>query len=169
MTVSTITRNLRDGELVIRDAASPVPNSLTVVLDEGDLSWTVRASTIEVLDRGSIAAGHTRPGDDESTSLSFSARWTQLIGRAAVPADPLQLYEFLMFLSGSGAVSTSPAGQQNTLQFEFTVLDPAGVASEKITFAKVYRESLSMSEGDAANVISFSGRSFETQPAITRV
>lgn len=169
MSVSTITRNLRDGELVIRDAATPTPNSLTVVLDEGDLSWTVRSSTIEVLDRGSISAGHTRPGDDESTVLSFTARWTQLIGHAASPADPLQLYEFLMFLSGTDAVSTSPAGEQNTLQFEFTVLDPAGVASEKITFSRVYRESLSLSEGDASNLIAFSGRSFETSPAVTRI
>jgi hypothetical protein len=168
MAVTQLTRNLRDGELVIKDG-SGTPKTLTVVLDEGDLSWTLRQRTLEVKDRGSIAAGHLRKGDDESVQFSFTARWTQLIGKSADAADPLQLYEMLMFADGSGVTSTSSAGQQETLTFEFTVVDPAGVASEKIVFAKVYRETLTMSEGDDSNVIAFSGRSFATKPTVTRV
>lgn len=168
MAVSQITRNLRDGELVIKDGSSP-PLTLTVVLDEGDLTWTQRLRTIEVKDRGSIAAGHTRKGDDESISLSFSARWTQLIGKSANTADPLQLYELLTFAAGTTATSTSAAGEQETLTFQFTVVDPAGVASEQITFSKVYRETLTLSEDKDSNLISFSGRSFATSPTLTRV
>jgi hypothetical protein len=168
MAVSELTRNLRDGELVIKDG-SGTPKTLTVLLDEGDLSWTQRQKTIEVKDRGSIAAGHLRKGDDESMQLSFSARWTQLIGKSANSADPLQLYETLMFATGSGITSTSSPGQQNTLTFEFTVVDPAGTASEKIVFNKVYRETLTMSEGDDSNVIAFAGRSFATAPVVSRV
>ncbi|MEZ6056549.1 MAG: hypothetical protein R3C01_07580 [Planctomycetaceae bacterium] len=163
-----LTRNLRDGELVIRDGSN-VPQSLTVLLDEGDLSWTMKQQTIEVKDRGSIAAGHLRPGDDESVALSFTAKWTQLISRSVDNADPLSLYETLMMSPGTGLVSTSQPGEQQTLTLEFTVLDPAGVRSEKITFAKVYRESLTMSEGDDANLISFSARSFSTEPTIVRI
>jgi hypothetical protein len=168
MPVTNVTRNLRDGELVIKDGSDPV-QSLTVLLDAGDLSWTQRQRTIEVKDRGSIADGHTRKGDDESVSLSFTARWTQLIGKSASPGDPLQLYETLMFASGSGVASTSADGEQDTLTFEFTILDPAGAASEKVTFEKVYRESLTMSEGDDSNLISFTGRAFQTAPTVTRV
>ncbi len=168
MPVTNIARNLRDGELVIRDGTTPTPQSLTVLLDEGDLTWTQRNHTIEVKDRGSIAAGHTRPGDDESVSLSFTAKWTQLIGKSASGGDPLQLYELLMFVSGMGAVSTSPTGEQETLEIEFTVVDPAGVAGETITFAKVYRESLTMSEGQDFNQISFTGRDFEVAPSVAR-
>jgi hypothetical protein len=168
MAVSNLVRNLRDGELVIRDGATPTPNALTVLLDEGDLTWTQRANTIEVKDRGSVAAGHTRKGDEESVALSFTAKWTQLVGKAANPADALQLYELLMFLSGAGVVSTSGDGEQDTLQLEFTIVDPAGVASEKVTFAKVYRESLTMSEGNEFNLISFSGRDFEPAPVVAR-
>ncbi len=36
-------------------------------------------------------------------------------------------------------------------------------------FTKVYRESLTMSEGEKANLIAFSGRSFSTGPTVTRV
>lgn len=169
MAVSNLTRNLRDGELTIKDGTSGTPQSLTVLLDEGDLRWMVRARTIEVKDRGSIAAGHTRKGDEESVSLSFTAKWTQLIGKSASGADPLQLYEMLMFASGANVVSTSQAGEQDTLTLQFTVVDPAGAASERITFAKVYRESLTMSEGDEANLIAFTGRAFVSRPVVTRV
>ncbi len=168
MAVSQLTRNLRDGELVIRDG-SATPKTLTVLLDEGDLSWTERQRTIEVKDRGSIAAGHLRKGDDESVQLSFTARWTQLLGKSANSADPLQLYETLILASGSGVTSTSSAGQQETLTFEFTVVDPSGTASEKIVFNKVYRETLTMSEGDDSNIITFTGRSFATKPVVSRV
>lgn len=169
MAVSNIVRNLRDGELVIKDGTSSTPLSLTVLLDEGDLSWTERTNTVEIKDRGSISAGHTRKGDDESVSLSFTAKWTQLMGKVENSGDPLQLYEMLTFASGTSVESTSGEGEQDTLQFEFTVIDPAGTASEKIVFAKVYRESLTMSEGDEFNLISFDGRDFEVSPVVTRV
>lgn len=169
MTVSNIVRNLRDGELVIKDGTTPSALSLTLLLDEGDLNWSQRTNTIEVKDRGSIIEGHTRPGDEESIALSFTTKWTQLIGKAADAADPLQLYEMLMFANGTNLVSTSGTGQQKTLQLEFSVTDPAGQAGEKIIFEKVYRESLTMSEGDDFNVISFRGRDFETSPTIERI
>lgn len=168
MAISHITRNLRDGELVIKDGNTP-PLTLTVLLDEGDLTWTQRQRTIEVKDRGSIAAGHTRKGDDDSITLSFTAKWTQLLGKSANPTDPLQLYELLTFAADTNLVSTSAIGEQDTLTFEFTVLDPAGVASEKLTFNKVYRETLTLTEDKDANLIAFSGRAFTTQPVITRV
>lgn len=168
MAVTNITRNLRDGELVIKDGSSPA-RALTLLLDEGNLTWTVRQRTIEVKDRGSIASGHTRKGDEESVAVSFSAKWTQLLGKSANGADPLQLYEMLMFAAGLGLTSTSPIGQQDTLRFEFTVLDPAGAASERITFSKVYRETLTMSERDDYNRIAFAGRDFERAPVVDRV
>lgn len=168
MAVTPIVRNLRDGELILSDGSSPA-KTLTVVLDAGDLSWTQRTSTIEVKDRGSIAAGHTRPGDEESVSLSFTARWTQLIGKSADAADPLQLYEFLMFDASAGVVGTSGAGEQQTLRMEFRVTDPAGAASESVVFGKVYREQLTLAESEEANTIAFSGRDFETAPAVSRV
>lgn len=168
MAVTNLVRNLRDGELVIRDASSPA-KSLTVLLDEGDLSWTQRTRTIEVKDRGSIAAGHLRKGDEESISLSFSAKWTQLIGKSASSADPLQLYELLTFAPALGLTSTAGEGQQDTLSFVFTVTDPTGAASEKLTFSRVYRENLTLSEGADYNVIAFSGRDFEVLPTVARV
>lgn len=169
MAVSNIARSLRDGQLVITDGTTPTPQSLALLIDEGNLSWTIRARTVEIIDRGSLAAGQTRPGAQQPVALSFSARWTQLLGKSADASDPLQLYEMLIFASGTNLVSTSPAGQQQTLRFEFTLTDPLGTASEKITFARVYHETLKLSEGERYNRIEFSGRSFEPRPLIERV
>ena len=157
-----LTRNLRDGELTLIDGDD---QSLVVLLDDGDLSWTETVNTVEVLDRGSIADGHTRPGDDVPVELSFTAKWTQLVRDDAVPTDPLGLYEFLTL---TGRRGTSSDGQQQTLTMRFTVADPGGGAAEVVTFDRVYRQTLTMSEGDDANRIAFAGRSFATQPSVTR-
>lgn len=167
MSISPITRNLRDAELVLIDGSSPA-NQITVLLDEGDLSWTEHTNTIEVKSRGSITNGHLRKGDDESVALTFSAKWTQLLGKSVDSQDPVQVYEFLNLLSGTGITSTSPDGQQQTLTLQFTVFDPAGIAHERITFEKVYQESLSLSEGDDYNLIAYTGRSFTTRPTVSR-
>ena len=157
----SLTRNLRDGQLTLVDGAG---ETLDVLLDDGDLSWTETLNTIEVLDRGSIAAGHLRPGDDVPVELSFTAKWTQLI-RSGGTTDPLALYQFL---THDGVTSTSPDGEQQTLRLVFTVADPQGGGAETITFDRVYRQTLTMSEGDDANRIAFAGRSFATQPTVTR-
>ncbi len=168
MPISNITRNLRDGELIIKDGSNPA-QTLTVLLDEGDLTWTQKQNTIEVKDRGSIAAGHTRKGDEESVSISFTAKWTQLVGASTPAADPLQLYEMLMFTNTANVVSTSAVGEQETLTLEFTILDPTGLASEKVTFEKVYRVSLTMSEGEDNNLIAYTAKAFQVAPTVSRV
>ena len=155
-----LTRNLRDGELTLTDGSG---TDLVVLLDDGDLSWTETVNTVEILDRGSIAAGHTRPGDDVPVDLSFTAKWTQLV---AADGDPSTLYEFLTV--SDPVASTSAAGEQKTITLEFAITDPAGGPTERVRFDRVYRQSLTMSEGDDANRIAFSGRSFMPRPAVTR-
>ena len=158
--MSQLTRNLRDGELKLIDGEA---TELVVVLDDGDLSWTETLSTIEVLDRGSIADGHTRRGADVPVELSFTAKWTQLVSPLGTAPS---LYEFLTV--ADPLVSTSSEGQQRTLTLEFTVADPAGGSVERITFEKVYRSQLTLSEGEDANRIAFAGRSFAARPTVQR-
>lgn len=166
MGVSVITRNLRDGTLKIVDG-SGTPQELTLTLDSGDLAWVERKNTVEVLDRGEL--DHTRQGDKMPCLVRFSARWSQLLGKSNDAGDPLQLYEFLNALSGTGVVSTSNTGEQFTLKFAFTVTDPKSSFDEQITFAKCYHEQLRLGEGDDANLIEYQGKDFETQPTIARV
>lgn len=167
MAYSNLTRNLRDGQIVIKDGTA-TPISTTLLLDTGDLSWTEKKNTIEVKDRGVLS--HTRPGDQETVDISFSVKWTHLIQGSVTFSDGHMLYELFNELD-SLYVSTSGDGEQYTLKIEFTVAAPAGVAStgEKIVFAKVYQESLQCGEGTDFNKIDFKGKDFETRPTISRV
>lgn len=164
---SIITRNLRDAVMVILDGSGS-PKTLTLVLDEGDLSWQNSKSTIEVLDRGVLH--HTRPGDEVSVSLSYSAKWTQLIGRAYTASEGDFLYE-MVNNTGSKYTSVAAAGEQFCLIHRFTINDPksASNTSEQVQFNKVYMETCECSEGDEYSVVNFSGRDFETAPTVTRV
>lgn len=162
--MSALTRNLRDGALVLKDGTG-TPKTLTLLLDEGDLSWTETLDTKEISDRGVL--DHTRPGSQVSCQMDFSLKWTQLISKTVSTALDYVAYEFLNNIGG-GLTTTSGTGQQFTLKHEFTVSDPAGVRGELITFAKVFLNTMTMGEGDEYNTIRFSGRDFETKPVITR-
>ena len=63
MATNPLTRNLRDGQLVISDGAGS-PTSLTLTLDNGDLEWTEPEEEVEIKDRGVL--DHVRPGDQQS-------------------------------------------------------------------------------------------------------
>lgn len=160
-------RNLRDGQLVIKDGDTPV-NSLTVVLDEGNLRWTEKDNVIIHRDRGTLHS-HRR-GDDEPVELSFSAKWTQLIGFTVTSTHAIELYEILNNLQND-FTSVAGCGENFALTYDFTVSGPCNTANtdEKIVFAEVVKQSLTCSEGNEMNTIEFSGIDFETKPTITRV
>jgi len=167
MAVGTLTRNLRDGQISIGDGAG---KTLILTLDNGDLSWEVpEEDTIEIKDRGIL--DHLRPGDQLAGSLSYSAKWTFLIGESVTgSSDPTALYEIINN-NESFYTSTSGTGEKFTLQHAFVVSDPAaGVSTdEQITFGKVYKTNCSVAEGDDANTISFDGVNFETKPKILQI
>jgi hypothetical protein len=155
--------------MVVKDGTG-TPLSLTLALDEGDLAWTNNHATREIMDRGALS--HTRPGNEQVGDLSFSVKWVELLGKASHSSvDAYTLYEMVENVGGA-FVSTSGAGQQFTLKYEFTVTDPAdstsGTGDELIVFAKAYPTSLECAEGDEYGTVKFTGRNFETKPTITR-
>lgn len=169
MAVENLTRNMRNGELVVSDGNPGTATSVTLVLDEGDLQWTENVETIEVKDRGVLH--HTRPGDEMSCDLSYSVKWVQLIADTVTgSSDPAQYYE-LISNRNSAYYTTDQCGSQFTTKHVFTVASPCGTAGvgERITFAKVYSTSRQLQEGNDWNKISFTGKNFETKPAIARV
>lgn len=163
-----ITRNLRDGQLTINDGTTPTPETVTVTLDEGDLSFTINKNTIQVFDRGTHS--HTRPGNDASVSLSWSAKWTELLGATLYTPTSATLYEII---NNEGDIfeSTDGVGRQYTTEYVFLVTDPeeGATTDQQITFAKCYVESFECSEGDEYNTMSYSGVDFEKKPTIEYV
>lgn len=165
MPCSPLTRNLRDGQIVISDGAG-TPSTLTALLTNGDLEWSEPRDTKEIKDRGILS--HTRPGDQQTCPLSVSTMWTQLIGKSVSAATANVLYDLVNNLAGT-YTSTGCTGEQFTLSWAFTVTDPAATRSELITFGKVYKTNLSCKEGDQTNTLSFSGTHFGAAPVVSRV
>jgi hypothetical protein len=164
-TNTVITRNLRNGQLVLADG-SGTPKTMTVLFVDGGLKWTERLATLVVRDRGSL--NHSVKGDDQEVDVSFDSMWTQLISKSVSAGNTSVLYEFVNFLI-TGMTSTCGAGQQDALSWQFTISDPSGNGnSELVTFAKVYKDSLTCTEGHDGNRFSMSGRDMEKKPTVTR-
>jgi hypothetical protein len=163
MAISTLTKNLRDGTVVVSDGTG-TPKTLTLLLDSGDLSWTESEEAVQVLDRGVL--DHTREGDQVPVDISFSVKWVQLLAESLSGGSDRTLYE-MVNNTNSTYTTTGGTGQKYSLKYEFTVNDASGVKNEKITFAKVYKKSMQLGEGADWNTIQFDGCDFERRPTIT--
>lgn len=160
-------KNLRDGQLVVKDGAGS-PVSLTVLFAAGDLSWTVGYDNKIVMNRG--AMHHARRGNDVPLKMSFSAAWVQLWGKNASAGESAQLYEMLNDEGTSTFASTGSGCEPHQLTFEFTVSDECDGKDEKVTFSRMMTDSVQCSEGDEQNTISYSGTSAtQRKPTIARV
>lgn len=158
-----VSRNLRDGQIKIKDGTTPTPLSVTLTLEEGDLSFSVKKEYKQIRDRGAL--DHVRAGDEQVVPVSFSIK----LDRVSEATSPVTLYDALRKVRSAAAwVSVAGAGEPYAVIIEFTVLDPAGGADDEvITFAKFFPEDVTFAEGDDYNTLSVSGFSFETAPAIT--
>lgn len=165
MAVTNLARNLRDGQIVMKDGSS-TPKTVTITVEEGNFTFTENFPTREILDRGALS--HVRVGDEVPMTLSFSIKAMQVIGFTHTTADANQVYELVRNLE-SAYTSTRSTGERYCFDVEFTVTDPAGVASEKFVFEDCYDDSVTYSEGADNNTISLSMKCFRTKPTITRV
>lgn len=165
MAYSNKSRTLRHGSLVVKDGSS-TPISLTVVCDDGDLSWTERQEIQEIRCRGNLQ--EFRKGDEQPCELSFTVHWMQLIQKSVTSGDPAAFYE--MVNNTGDTFNSTVAGDLHFLDYEFTVVDPADTANcdELIVFSDVTKTEMSPQEGEM-NKISFNGRSLHELPTISRV
>lgn len=138
----------------------------TVVCDEGDLNWREQEETKIIKCRGQITGA--RDGDDMPCELNCTFKWSQLIQHTNESSDAVVPYEIINNLEDT---FTSWDAGKFCLKWEFSVTSPDGTMSngEKITFAKVYKESLDCKEGDEANTLAFSGKSLDPRPTVTRL
>ena len=157
------TRNLRDGVLTIKDGTG-TPNTLTVALDSGDLTWTQRQNRVQVMDRGSLDP--PRAGDEAPVSVSFSVK----LDRVSEASSPVTVYDALTRTRSASTWNTTGVGYEGymvILAFVINDPEPGGSDDETITFNKFFHEALPVSEGDEFNTLEVSGVDFETSPTYT--
>lgn len=155
-------RNLRDGTIKIADAGGTGgANVVTVDLEDGGLSWNEKTPVNIIKDRGIL--DHARLADEEPVDITLSMKFQSISTHAATTP-----YDAVTQTGGASAwVSDEPSSDVYAVIIEIVIADPAGGASETITFARVCIESIDTAEGDEYNTLSFSGRCVETSPSVT--
>ena len=96
--------DLKNATLKILDGTTPTPFSLTVKFDEGNFTFTHRRNIEYKLDRGRLATGAVREGDEVPMDVSFQGRFNALISSSG---DPKTVYESL---TKTGAASARAVG-----------------------------------------------------------
>lgn len=155
-------RSLKDGTIKIADAGGTGgANVVTVDVEEGDLSFTERTPVNIISDRGVLHSA--RKANEEPVELSFSMRFQSFSTHASTTP-----YDALTKTGGASAwVSDEPNSDVYAVIIEFTIADPAGGASEVLTFARFCPEERPFQEGDPHNTLSVSGRAVITTPAFS--
>lgn len=169
MAVGT-TRNLRHGTIKLRDGKTPTANFLELVLDEGNLNFTIRDEVFMVLDRGVI--DHLSQGDQAGIEVSFGIKAQKFSNASTGASGPPSMYDFL-FKKGDAStfVSTSACGPF-TVDIMFLVVDPCSSAAgrtEQLVFPNFHASELNYQEGDEFNTVRASGRCTALHPTITYV
>lgn len=164
-----IPRTLRDGQLTINDGTAS-PQSVTVLLDEGDLSFTISNDTKMIMNRGAYLG--IRRGDFVPVSLSFTAKWAELLGITQYTPTTPTVYEIINNEGGVfESVDSGECSDAYALEFVFLVTDPCEgtTTDQQITFAKCVMETFECAEGDEYNTLSYSGTDYESKPTIEYV
>lgn len=153
-------RSLKDGTIVIRvdDGGGGSPASVTVDLEDGDLAWTERSPVNVHRDRGVLS--HARKAPDEVLELSFSMMFQSFLTHAA-PTP----FEALKNVGDASAwLSQESDSDVYAVDIQFTIADPAGGASEVLSFDRFKPEEVGLTEGDPTSVLAVSGRSPRRTP-----
>lgn len=155
-------RNLRDGTIKIADGGGTGgANVITVDLEDGGLSWNEKTPVNIIKDRGIL--DHARLADEEPVDISLTMKFQSFSTHAAITP-----YDAVTQTGGASAwVSDEPNSDVYAVIIELVIVDPAGGASETITFARVCIEEHSFQEGDEYSTLSISGRCVETSPTVT--
>ena len=155
-------KSLRDGTVKIADSGGTGGgNSVTVDVEEGDVSYTEKTPANIILDRGVL--DHARLANEEPVELSFSMKYQS--HTLHVSPSP---YDALTKTGGASAwVSDEPSSDVYAVIIELTMTDPAGGSAEVLTFARFIPETIEFNEGDPHNVMRVSGRAVITAPALS--
>lgn len=157
--------NFKYASLKFKDGTG-TPNTFTVIFGEGNFSYTEAAKREYVLDRGVLATGSVRNGDDEPVSINVEGMWTEM---RAASGGAVTLEEALKKLGAASAwVSTAVDACEpycTDMVFEYGA-ECSGTLGHRLTFPMFRHEQL---DYDAkAGTVKLTGKAKCTQPTIIR-
>lgn len=163
-----VTKNLRDSTITFSDGTTPTANSITLVLEEGDLKFDAKQNVINISDRGVL--DHQRVGDQEVITGSMTLKYVELIKQSAgTNAMPYEVVT-RTGTAASWVTTNTDGGDVFNFTIMITINDPDATRSdEKFTFTKVRVTSIGFQEGADYNTLSFEFQAFQTLPTVAKV
>lgn len=159
-----ITRNLRDGSILIKDGSATTPNSITLEIEEGNMSFTEDRTARIISDRGALS--HRRTGDEVACAVSFGVKFCKYASESS--EEPTVRDALTGQGEASSWVSTGNAGEPYTPDLEFRVANPdAEGHREDFLFTDFHADTLEFSEGDEYDTLSVSGTALIVGPTVT--
>lgn len=156
--------DLKKCTLKIQDGTS-TPNSLTVKVGEGNITYTIARNIEYVLDRGNIDA--VREGDQVPCAVSFDVLYefytSDTPGESVTPAEALQKIGNASSWVTTGADVCEPYAVDLIIEY---VPNCSPTKDETYTFSEYRYESLDFDVG--AGTLSSSGSCNEIRPTVTR-
>lgn len=151
------TKNLRDAELEIQS-----DTNVTVVLDEGDLRFTVHRNKINILDRGTLS--HMRKGDEQPVDVSWTCKFIDFGIQSGATSS---VYDILTQTGTASAYTgtNTDEGDVYTTDLVFTITAP-DAGTEVVTFTLFAIDTIEFAEGDEYNTLTVTGTAFITEPSI---
>lgn len=159
-------RNLKNGSLKIKGGGSG--ESLTIPIEEGNVSFTVRDEAGVVTNRGTLA-GFSTPLE-EPMEVSFGIKFEEWQGKSASGANPSPVDALKKWGNAAAWTSTTSCGPF-TVDLEFTISKPCSAGSEEdevLTFPDFHADELTFEEGEEYNMISVRGRCLAVKPTSVR-
>jgi len=159
----SVTKNLRDGTLVLSDSGAA--NSITLACEEGDLRFAESNAVINVLDRGDLS--HMRQGDEVPVTLSWTLKFIELISSDTGIPTAYEAIKNIQAASGWTSTNTD-GGDVFTLDMVFTISTPTATEKDEIiTFANAHG-AMEFAEGDEYNTLAFTGEAFIVAPEVAK-
>jgi hypothetical protein len=162
--------DLRNCELKFVDGTSPTPKEMTFVFDEGEMTVGIRQEYIYRKNRGKLAGGSVKEGDEQPMEISISGRFTGF----SSTADSLAGMSALQFLRGGTGTqviaSTGPACDAFCVDLELTESFPdgcdPGYDAEVSVYERFYVENIDVNYVNGQ--FTATGKCWAVYPSATR-
>jgi hypothetical protein len=169
-TYDTISRNLSDGQLTIKDGSTPTIE-VVVAVEEGDLNIVIHRDRKVIMNRGTL--DQVREGVDVPVDISWSMIFTEFLTSGTTTLTPYEILTQLGNAAAGGDNSTAGTRADSAeaycvdLSFLITNPDSAGT-NETILLSDFFMEEINFQEGDDYSTLSVSGRAMITEPSISQ-
>lgn len=167
---SVVRRSLRDAVLTIKDGTG-TPLEVDVIIGTGNITWTVNTPNEYELDRGVVATGTVRAGDEVPLDVNLTCRYIDVFsditgGEDITPYEAMYKKGAAAAWVSAGADSCEPYAVDLVLVWTPVCTGGTPKTVETVTFAEFRPDSCAF-DPDAGTLV-FAGKCKSVHPTVVR-